>query len=258
MTVTIAMPNGVADDRGLNNTMSLPVAILQKPALSAYLAGADPVTVCQGARALLRSDFDGDGTVQWYTEAEGGTLLDEGNTYLTDALSNDRIFYADALSREKVGKLSIEVGDSTISTALEGRLIFDCFTPAVIKSFKVYAKTPGIRFITLRNDEGTKLVEKIVNIPSVGEQRVTVNINLPAQNDLRLQIDEGETLYFNTSGADYPYEIEGVVRINGTNLGGSLYFYFYDWEVEHQEACEGGGQARRQGTGPCGVVPHRR
>ena len=35
-------------------------------------------------------------------------------------------------------------------------------------------------------------------------------------------------------GVMYPYTVNNVLSITGSNQGGGYYYYFYDWEVEEQ------------------------
>ena len=39
-------------------------------------------------------------------------------------------------------------------------------------------------------------------------------------------------LYRNNSGADYPYNIGGVVNITSSSAGNNYYYFYYDIEVE--------------------------
>ncbi len=113
--------------------------------------------------------------------------------------------------------------------------IFDVKTPVTLKSVLVNASGAGIRIIELRDDSGKILESKSVNLNN-GENRVELNLELPQGNNFQLGLGGtmGNLLRTN-AGVKYPYEIENVLSVKGSNasngFGLSYYYFFYDWEV---------------------------
>ncbi|MFN7013690.1 MAG: T9SS type A sorting domain-containing protein, partial [Bacteroidia bacterium] len=99
-------------------------------------------------------------------------------------------------------------------------------------SVLVYADVAGVRNIELRSSTGTMMANLSVNIPA-GQSRVTLNFNVPQGNNFQLALTSGGSLFRNASGVNYPYILNGVASITGSSAGSSFYYYFYDWEIEH-------------------------
>jgi PKD repeat protein len=176
----------------------------------------------------------GTGTINWYNAVTGGTLLGTGATYTTPVISSTTNYYVeqvDGQPTQYTGKFEKEA-DAALHLNNSYYLIFNCYTPVVLKSVKVYAGSAGDRIIELRNSAGTVLQSTTQPLPS-GESRVTLNFNLPVQNDLRLACGTSNpNMYRDISGITFPYSINGVVSITGTNATGDRYYYYYDWEIE--------------------------
>jgi PKD repeat protein len=76
-----------------------------------------------------------------------------------------------------------------------------------------------------------------VNLIS-GKQTVPLTLAIPAGNNLLLTTVGNPALYYNSTGAAYPYNaLDGSAQITGnnTNIPGA-YYYFYNWRLE-QPAC---------------------
>ncbi|MBK7336440.1 MAG: PKD domain-containing protein [Saprospirales bacterium] len=56
---------------------------------------------------------------------------------------------------------------------------------------------------------------------------------------MELALDYGLPLLYNTSGADFPYEVKDVLKIRRSNGPNGLqrWYYFYDWQIEYDEIC---------------------
>jgi PKD repeat protein len=52
-----------------------------------------------------------------------------------------------------------------------------------------------------------------------------------------LGVDLVSNYYVNTNGAAYPYEVQDVLSIKGSNLSQNQYPFFYDWEIEYGSPC---------------------
>ena len=85
----------------------------------------------------------------------------------------------------------------------------------------------------LRNASGTVLDDTTYTL-SPGQQRIELNFDVPAGNNLQLGIANGNSgLFRNSSGADYPYDIADMITITSSSANDPGYYYFfYDIEVE--------------------------
>lgn len=124
-------------------------------------------------------------------------------------------------------------------------LQFDAYADIIIKSVKVYngesekGNYTGERTFQVLNSSGDTIAVSTVNVVD-GEQRIVVNMAIPAGKGYKLLSDRHVGLWRDTQGASYPYSVGNVVSItSGTRYDGLLvsdsYHFFYDWEVE---ACE--------------------
>jgi len=176
----------------------------------------------------------GAGTLKWYDAATGGNLLTTGTSYTTPSLTGTTNYYVEQIiipPLEYVGKVSKETA-ATLHTNNSYWLVFDCYAPVVLKSVKVYAGAAGNRIINLRNSSNTVIQTTTVNIPA-GESRITLNFNVPVGTGMQLATGTtNPNMYRDNSGVSFPYDLNGKISITGTNAGSTLYYYYYDWEIE--------------------------
>lgn len=179
-------------------------------------------------------------SVEWYSASSGGFLLDTGNAFASNPLSQTTTFYAESVlnsAPQNVGPQSNAIGTGGYFTANTYHyLSFDAASSFILKSVQVYAAAPGLRNIQLRDGGGLLITNITVNIPQ-GPSRVNLNFSVPSGYGFQLGIAGGNScnLYRNQAGAVYPYEIDNVVSIVGNSASNSqYYYYFYDWEVVSQ------------------------
>jgi hypothetical protein len=237
--VTLLYPNGVADERPLNNTIEKTLEVLDRKRLEVQPEGT--AIACQGASVLLRAEYDGPGyaVVNWYSEPFGGTPLNQGMVFMTQPLAQADTFYAEAVYVLPVGLPDKNTAPSELLEDEEVGLVFDAVRPFKLKSVKVFAEQTGLRQILLLDDEGEELEHSVVNVTSVGEFDLPLNWEIPARNGLQLIKNGGKALYCNTSGVNYPMIQPGMATITGTNNGNAdAFYFFYDWQMEIPEPCE--------------------
>ncbi len=203
------------------------------------IVGANPPLVRDTAscgQGSFMLSATGTGTLNWYDVPSGGTPLITGNTYTTPLLTNTTTYFVEQTlvpPLEYGGKYDT-IGGSSIHTNNSYWLLFDCTTPVVLKSVKVYAGTQGSRTITLNSSTGAMLqTTTISNVPA-GMSRITLNFNVPVGTGMSLRCTNSNPSFIrNTGGITFPYDIGGKISITGSNAGTSIrYYYFYDWEVE--------------------------
>lgn len=177
----------------------------------------------------------GSDNLQWYDAAVGGNLVFAGDTFVTPYLNNTTTYYVQDVvpaPSQFVGPADNTFGGGGYYTYSAYRyLVFDCFTPIRLASVLVYANTAGIRTIDLNDASGNLLMDTSINIP-VGETRLYLNFDIPPGTGYQLAANSGSALYRNQNGANFPYEIPGMISITGTNASTtSAYYFFYDWEI---------------------------
>lgn len=238
LTVGVLDVNGVADDRPFNDQIRQRIQIINREPLEAF-AGSDPVQVaCQGVPTLLQALPQGEGEVQWFLKEDGVAPIGVGTPYLTDTLTETTTFYADFLFQESTGKVDKEAGPSSTEGNLEGEgLVFDVFSEMTIKSVLVYNEEPGARIIRVKRENGNTVKQKISIISDTGYVRIDLDFKLAPDQGYTLVLDAGPNFTYNTFGADFPYEVPGILSINASTNNSFRYYFFYDWEVEYGHPC---------------------
>ncbi len=230
-------PNGMADQRVLNDKTVGRIRVSNDVAVEAYL-DTQSNSICQDQQALLRAEPIDEAAIQWYDEM--GNLVGVGESFVSEALSETTTFFATANYTKSLGLADLEAAPGTaVGSNATGGLIFDCQHPTILKSVKVFPSGFGPMLIGLRSEQGDVIWNHQVVITSMEPQVVVLNKTLPVANNLRLQLISGPVPSYSFGALDYPYEIPGILRIKGTNAGNpSEYLYFYDWQLEYEHVCE--------------------
>jgi len=120
-------------------------------------------------------------------------------------------------------------------------LLFDCQTPVILNSVKVYAESDGERVINFYNNSGFIIESASIYIQE-GEQIIELNFNIPSENGLRLECEGPSNLFVGESSwidsFDYPFEVENVISITGNDypyISTFRYPYFYDWHISEPD-----------------------
>ncbi len=254
--VELRNPNGLEDDRPLNNRLRTQVHITNRPYIQAqaWSEGA----ICQGSQIVLSAEPNPGGSpvFSWYA---GDELFAQGNPVLTPPLLQDTSFSVQVDYQAHTGMESRELGDYQEDQAIQKEgLIFDAHAPFILKSVKVYVESPGIRIIYLRNGEGDFLGQRLFSLTQIGEQRLDLNFSVPEGQDMRLLLEEGVPLVYNSSGMDFPYEVDDILTIkySKTFFGNSpqWYMYFYDWDISYEELC-GSAEVEVELSDTSGLAP---
>ncbi|HOE03993.1 MAG TPA: PKD domain-containing protein [Bacteroidales bacterium] len=189
--------------------------------------------------ASLTLNAAGNGTLEWYDAATNGNLITTGTSY-TNNFTNSTTYYVQSGRSPHtyyVGNTDSNTnGGNHTNNAYY--LIFTAISDFRLVSVEVNAgTTAGNRIIQLRNSAGTVLQSVTANLPT-GISRVTLNFDIPAGEDYQLRCGTtNPNLYRNNAGVSYPYTVDGVVSITGTNANQTVYYYFYDWEVLVGDEC---------------------
>lgn len=195
-------------------------------------------SVCgSGAMNLTAS---GSGTIHWFDQPLGGNLLGTGNTYNTGVQTNSTVFYAEdhtAQATQKVGPANNGFGSGSDYSNDQRNLFFDVYNDCILKSVKVYAQGGKNRTIEYRDHFGNIIQDTTIYIAG-GTQVVPLDFKLKKGFSYELGVDGQCNLYRNSSGASFPYTLQGLVEITGTDASQSGYYYFfYDWVIQPPD-CE--------------------
>ncbi|MBK9450906.1 MAG: M4 family metallopeptidase [Bacteroidetes bacterium] len=223
-TVTLTATNNI----GANTITRTAYITVNRPAgpVSSGASRCGPGTVTLSAT--------GSGTLKWYDQASGGTVLGTGTTFTTPSLTNSLVFYVEAETQapvQAVGPLTpaaVGAGGYHNNTSIQ-YLAFTVSSNMTLVSFYVDPGAAGNRTISLWDGAGTLLRDTVINI-GANPSRITLNWTM-APGQYRIGGTEMD-LYRNNAGANFPYSIANFVSITGSSAGAAFYYYFYDWDVQ--------------------------
>lgn len=188
--------------------------------------------------AELTLSVDGNGTLNWYDDPVNGNLVNTG-TQLTDHFNETTSFFVESFMEHY---MSYYVGNSSSSSfgnyhTNNGFYIeFTALQSFNLSSVEVNADGAGERIIELRNTDDIVLQSTTVDVPD-GVSRISIDFDIEP-GDYRLACEtEDPSLWRSNSGVNYPYTLNDVVSITGSNAGENFYYYFYHWEVLVLEEC---------------------
>ncbi len=239
--VELHQPNGAPDDRPLNNRFKRVFEMADEAYSGAEVLMQQPV--CSGAQVLLEHTpaLKPEEEATWFTS---GTVLSPtavGQYFLTPPLTQNTTYFVSRWAFYKVGRPSLSGATNTLNS-LDGGLIFNAEKPFVLRTVKIYADQTGVRTVRLLDRDGNTLSSRPLVITQVGEQRVSLNFNVPKGENLALVLAGTNTLRHTFGASGYPFTVPGVVRItSGRNSSGASttlnYYYFFDWEIEVPSVC---------------------
>ncbi|MCH2234213.1 MAG: T9SS type A sorting domain-containing protein [Crocinitomicaceae bacterium] len=207
--------------------------VVDKPAAPTGTGDID----CPGYTASLTATGTG-GTLNWYDDAIGGTLVNTGTTY-NPVISTPTSYFVEELVDypiQTVGPADNTYGGGGYFDFDTRGLFFDAIAPFEFISVTVYAESPGTRTIQILDGDGGSVVHTMDANLVTGENVVTLNWDIDAYSGYWMTIDGFVELYRNNDAATaFPYTIPGLVSITGNNVtggdAGNYYYFFYDWNV---------------------------
>ena len=212
--------------------------------MEVYVADHDDGEICQNTRALLRNEFRDDRAnsinYEWYRTPIGGPIAGTGQAFLTPPISGDRTYYADFVANYNVGPESNEGANNDFPPLPSGGIRFDAHIPLTLKSVLIYSNRRDICEVELLDSENNVLDTREILLNAAGENRMFLNFEIPRGEGYVLNL-KALSLSFSTEGAEFPYDLEGILTLTGNSLQSTgdkvPYLYFYDWEIEHSEPC---------------------
>jgi PKD repeat protein/predicted secreted protein len=176
----------------------------------------------------------GSSTLNWYNAATGGTLVNTGPSYTISPLTTNETFYVEndvAQPPQAVG-MSAKTSNATANCSGRQGITFDTYTSATIDSVTIYASTSSTNTIFLETSSGTELDS--LTATTSGTQILALNWSVPVGTGYILgvaAVSSGNNIYRETSGASYPYTVNGLISLTGTTYDNQHYYYFYNWKV---------------------------
>lgn len=239
--VRLGMPNGVEDERPLNNNFRRRATIIDREGFVANIEGGQ--TVCEGTSALLRgvSPYEeGSLSVNWFDEPLGAEPVSTDEAFITPPLTTSTTYYAEAVYTVPVGERDLDFGESFLLDTTELGMRFEVVIASKLKAVHLFVTETGGRVIALQTPSGEVLHNKVEFVSETGKVKVNLNWDVEP-GEYELLILGGKALISNSEGADYPYSIDGIATITGTSdiqgLLNGAWYYFYDWEFEFVEPC---------------------
>jgi PKD repeat protein len=184
----------------------------------------------------------GTGVLNWFASSTGGSIINTGVSYNTPSLSATTTYYVSTTvdgGTAYAAKTSSSTAGGYFNNAYVHGLYFDALQPFVLITAKVYANSTASRKFVLINGSGVHIDSVTVSIPS-GESRITLNMNIPAGQNMSLVGPTSPNLWRDgsttSSALPYPYTLPGVLSITKSTAGSPneliYYYYLYDWEIE--------------------------
>ncbi len=227
-TVTLIVTNTLGTDTMIRNNY-INITTPAAPAVTG------DTTICSGFSTVLTAAINPGNICEWRDQND--SVLFTGTVFNTPTLNTNTTYqvvqYAPTIIQH-VGPLDNTIGTGGYhNSSFEGKLFFTTNSPVRLISFWVDANGSGLRNINLFQN-GTLLQFVQLNIPD-GQSRIIVNMDIPNPGNYELGVSNNNNLYRNQSGANYPYNISGLVSITGCNAINNptlFYYYLYDWEVQ--------------------------
>lgn len=194
-----------------------------------------------GSVSLSAAATAGAGTLRWWNQPAGGTIVNTGTAYTTPTLTTTTTYYVDesfaAGNIDFVGEIDNTVGAGAMFSANDIRgLFFDVSKPVVINTVQVYSQTAGLRTIEILDANGNWVTDTTLNIPASPSALTTVTINRTIYPGTNYFIKFRGTVdcYRNSAGGVFPYVASTTpspITITGTNAGlPGYYYFFYNWK----------------------------
>ena len=241
LSARLELGGGLTDDRPLNNQIrKYQVRVIEgnplEPALSPIID-----EVCSNSRVLLEADYTGPGTVYWYDTLTAGAPVATGNQFITPPITDTTYYYTE-LGYPNFGRKRPLPGAQLDVDYGRGGLVFDVLEPLRLKSVDIYTEVGGVRVLNLVDPNDAVISTKVITGFSSGKRTVSFNANLePGEGYLIIQ-SQGKPLFYSDEVVDFPYQIGGLVSIEGTFVDSMFttdtYAHFYNWEVEPIQRCE--------------------
>lgn len=254
LNISLTEPNGVADEKPLNNRATTLVQVSDRPSFEAVVEGPDNI-VCTNTSALLRGvlpesllEMGASMDILWYDAPINGSVIGGGEAFTTPLISQEETYYAEVEYTLPVGEKDVSIGSHALMDTTDVGLTFEVTYDMTLEKVSVFKEVTGGVIVRLLNDNDEIVNQKIELSSTTGLLEVELEWDIEP-GTYHLLLGGGRPLFFNSEGADYPYSIQGIMSIERPYKGSpndEAYFFFYDWKVSFKEPC---------GRTPVTVVP---
>lgn len=195
-------------------------------------------TLCESGTVSL--SVDGQSGYAWFANPTGGQVLQTGLTYEPEVMETTTFYVEDTISeRYSIGKETSGPEYYHNTTYDERMQVFDVLQEVTIDAVTVFTDDGGGDVeIIVENQAGEEQCRGPVATISGGKNVVPVNCTLLPGENYRMRGEGDVRLRHDNENSDeimYPYEVDGVLSIHGTEpawmAGQPWWMYFYNWQI---------------------------
>ena len=177
--------------------------------------------------------------LNWYINENDFDERYSGEEVITDKIFSDTSFFVSELSDTSCYSSGLTYFPSNgIFSSNYSFLLFDVHQKTSIKSIDVKADGNQDRTIIILDSSNHIVFEKTFNNFITGIQTLELNASLFPGNNYKIGLSPNTTvnLFRANSGANFPYEIPGLLTITKSmitpiNTSTQQYYYFFNWKV---------------------------
>jgi PKD repeat protein len=201
-------------------------------------------TVCTDSTFTISASSE-NGGINWFTDENCTNWIYSGSSWDHTPISEALTYYIRSIIEadfQNVGEENNTTnGDFFGNSDYIHYQTFDAYQEFTLISVSVNAENEGNRSIALRDQYGNTIDATEVYCPA-GVSRIDLNLSVPIGQNLQLVGLGSPDLYRTNvdSALNYPYTIENILSITGSDVTDSplsYYYYFYDWEIQNSP-CE--------------------
>lgn len=198
---------------------------------------AKQLNVCIGAEGMVEAEIlesDPNAVLHWYEVEEGGELLGTGNSLPTGTLTSSKIYYLAPGRSYELGPEPEVTAGGYFDSGTQAEVPFEVLFPCTIESIKVLANSPGDRIIQVRNELGSLIHSKIVQV-EVGVTEVPLGFLVEPGSGYKMGLGFGKADLWIQTIPPQELGIDGVLEIRSTQSGQLP--YFFNWNVSYELPC---------------------
>ena len=177
--------------------------------------------------------------LNWYINENDFDERYSGEEVITDKIFSDTSFFVSELSDTSCYSSGLTYfPNNGIFSSNYSYLLFDVHQKISIKSLDVKADGNQDRTIIILDSSNHIVYEKTFNNFITGIQTLELNASLFPGNNYKIGLSPNTTvnLFRANSGANFPYEIPGLLTITKSmitpiNTSTQQYYYFFNWKV---------------------------
>ena len=192
---------------------------------------------CEGDSVFFKTSLYTN--LNWYINENDFDEIYSGEELITEPIFNDTSFFVSELSDTScysTGLNFFPINGSTSSNY--SYLLFDVYQKMTLKSVDVKAIGNQDRVIVILDSSYQVIFEKTFNNFNTGVNTLELNATLLPGNNYKIGLSPNSpvNLFRANSGANFPYEIPGLISItksviNPINTSTQQYYYFFNWQV---------------------------